>query len=545
LFVKKNPDLLPEVYDQEDIKRALAGQSEIHQRLLISSRNSYKSTYNLIDLLSWVLCFGGDIRILMVSATQPLSAGFLKLFRAYWTLKNPNDPTLFNQLFPEHMVEPGEGSKKSFTSPMRQLDLIQPTLMSSSLDTEGLAGERADLLCCEDVAEINNSSNPEQREKTLEKFDMLRELLEPTGFLQVIGTPFAPGDIYSTILDREKQSETPSLLYQINPAWRVKSDVKKEPYDLTLISDEVELLFPTRLTFAYLKTKLRENVKQFRQQSLCSWVPDADSELKLTFDEDVLRRHIRPISYFDGSPLIGTYVICDPSLSTNAKADPTCIIAMQIRKFNGEDTAIIADCDMDRYRQSEIVEHLLAMIYKHSPNNTLVERTGNWESLREDIHKLSRIRGLPTPNIYFKPTNLGGVTLRNKYTRIKNLEKYLAADRLWFIGSGWTDEALGQVISLGPIFHKSSATRHDDFPDAVALGVEAYMPRHLGDLTLSKKNPEQEAQEKAARDQERLKAWTAHIFGTTAGTPQARPVEAEPELENPLFRGLGSALRRN
>jgi len=78
-----------------------------------------------------------------------------------------------------------------------------------------LAGERCDLFVAEDIAEISNSSTPEQREKTLVKFDMLCELLEPFGFLQLVGTPISsgsgqgddPGDIYSILLHRESQRD--------------------------------------------------------------------------------------------------------------------------------------------------------------------------------------------------------------------------------------------------------------------------------------------------------------------------------------------------
>jgi len=66
------------------------------------------------------------------------------------------------------MLWPDElGNSTNFISPMRRLDLIQPTFFSTSLDSEGLAGERCDLFVAEDIAEFRNSSTPEQREKNL------------------------------------------------------------------------------------------------------------------------------------------------------------------------------------------------------------------------------------------------------------------------------------------------------------------------------------------------------------------------------------------
>jgi len=361
LFVKKNPDLLPEKYSWEDVKQALAGQSEIHQRLLISSRSSYKSSFEICDLLSWVLAFGGDLRILCVSATRPLSRGFLKSFRDYWTYKI-DEPTLFNQLFPEFMLWPDElGSSTNFISPMRRLDLIQATYTPVSLDSEGLAGERCDLFVGEDLAEINNSSTPEQREKTLLKFDMLYELLEPFGFLQLVGTPISsgsgqgddPGDIYSTLLAREAQRDEKRMLYQINPCWTVNSGVNKEPFDKSLTADEVTLLFPSRLTFPILMAKLQDNEKVFRQQSLCSWVPDGDEGPKIHFEEDVLRKACYPS---ESAPKDGFVVLTgDLALTSQRYSDFSALAAVRIAPAsNGKWQMVVLDVDFGRWKSTEI-----------------------------------------------------------------------------------------------------------------------------------------------------------------------------------------------
>jgi len=70
LFVQKKY-LLPEVYDWEDVKVALAAQSDIHQRMLISSRSSYKSSVNIVDLAQWVLVLRDMRGTLNHSATFP------------------------------------------------------------------------------------------------------------------------------------------------------------------------------------------------------------------------------------------------------------------------------------------------------------------------------------------------------------------------------------------------------------------------------------------------------------------------------------------
>jgi hypothetical protein len=552
LFVKKNPDLLPEVYDQEDIKKALAGQSDIHQRLLISARNSYKSSYNLIDLMSWVLCFGGDLRIAIISSTKPLSAGFLKLFRSYWTLKNPKAPTLFNQFFPEFMIAPDQGKATSFTSPCRQLDLIQPTLSSSSLDTEGQAGERGDIICFEDVAEITNSSTPDQREKTLQKFDMLRELLEPSGFLQVIGTPIAsrvgdiPGDLYQTMLEREEEADEKRLLYMICPAWVVKPEIKKEPFDLTLTEDEVDLLFPSRLSFKYLKAKLRESAGQgfriFRQQSLCQWIPDENSLLKVHFDEEVLRAHLRPASFFASFPVVKNVMTVDTATSVSKFADLSSICFGKIMKKDGDDICVVWDILADRLKTSELAIKIVDMIAKHSPNQVLIEQGPDSDSLYRFMTRNAMLRNVPIPQIIWKTTRSGGTPVRNKLGRIRALEPEIQSDRLWFNSTAgtWVDATFAEFVNCDGLT-KSNSHRKDDRIDSIAL-LQHFMPKRITESGV--KNEEQDKAEQEALAAERLRAWGRYIFGNSVEAPRPRPVEPDgPEL-NPFMRVGGGALRR-
>jgi hypothetical protein len=540
LFVQKNPDLLPEIYDQEDLKQALAGQSEIHQRLLISSRNSYKSTYNLIDLLSWVLCFGGDIRIFMISATKKLSAGFLKSFRDYWTVKNPKSPTLFNQLFPEYMIRPGEGSATSFVSPMRQLDLIQPTLTSASMSSEGLAGERADLICSEDSAEISNSSSPEMREKTLEFFDSVLHLLEPSGFLQVVGTPFAPGDIYSTLLERESKRDEKQMLHQINPCWAVKEGVNKSPYDVTLTEDEVMLLFPSRLTFRWLMNKLRDGEKEFRQQYLCSWVPDIEDELTITFLESDLRLHTKPLSYFASFQTIENILVVDPSFTTGRWADPSAIVNIRMARQGLKPVAIVTDCLLERLKVSDLAGRIVDSVMRNRPNRMLIERAGNWESLADAIQKTARLRHVLLPYIYWKPTTGGGV-IQNKARRIKGLEPHVENSELWFVQSPiWNEQLFAQFAFFdGGPYKRSSQVRKDDGPDACALAMEWAFPR---DVEESERTAAQKEAEKAAREDAQRRAIQQMIFGAEVIRRPVEPLQEEPD--NPLFRGTGAALKR-
>src|ERR1700693_3506404 len=119
-------------------------EPRIKSHLLIGSRNGYKSSCLLILALTAVLCCP-DIRMLLVSETQKLSKGFIRSFRNYFEVASKENPTRFQQLFPEYMIPVGDGSSLNFQSPMARLNLIAPTAEASSMESAHTGG-RADFL---------------------------------------------------------------------------------------------------------------------------------------------------------------------------------------------------------------------------------------------------------------------------------------------------------------------------------------------------------------------------------------------------------------
>ena len=491
VFIKLNPDLLPEKYSWEDVKKALAAQSNIRQRLLISSRSSYKSSYVVVDLLSWVLAFGGDLRIQCCSATKPLSKGFLKSFRDYWTYR-VGEPALFSQLWPEFSLFPDElGSQTNFISPMRRLDLIQATYTPVSLDSEGLAGERTDFAVYEDVAEINNSSTPEQREKTLTKVDMLNELVEPFGQILYVGTPISsgtgvgddPGDIYSTLLAREDQRSEKRLLYRIDPCWTVKEGVNKLPYDKTLTEDEVILLFPSRLTFSILMGKLSDNEKVFRQQNLCSWVPDGNEGPKIHFSEEVLRRALIPLNAVPQSGgAIFSVIVGDLALTSNRTSDNSALACVTFAPTTtGKWRMFLKDAECGRYTMAELA-HLTAKFMKRHPEarSVYIERISGTELLQREVYQWGLRLAVNTKNIYWASPDSSKDAQQNRLLGLSILLENEDSDGpLLRIANGhFVDELVSQFLRVSatrPNAQGDIRFRRIDLCDALAISTR-YLP---------------------------------------------------------------------
>jgi hypothetical protein len=429
LFPQLEPALLslPEKFGQKDIAEAFTKLSDVRQRCLIAARSSFKSTFSTVFTLALMLCFAGSVRILVCTATQPLAKGFARSFRSMLTVKDPNNPSLLNQLWPEHCISPDEGKSLEYTSPFRQLDaLIEPTLTATSVISEGQAGARYDLACMDDCAEISNSSTPETRAKTQERIDMLRELGEPHSLTNYVGTPISPGkgteddpgDLYSVLLRREERNQAsggdPKLSFVICPAWTLKPGVSKKSWDSSLTEDEVDLLFPTRLTFKYLMGKLKEclatdsTAKIFRQQSLVSWVPDDESEVTVTFSEAVLRSRLRHRGFFDATALPGTpiYLSLDRSWSVAVTADFSAICVTRVQQVVEEQRAttalVLLDVVFGRWKESQLILEICKAIEKHGPSAWVLEKDRGHEELVLGVRKMCSLKNLVMPHVILR-----------------------------------------------------------------------------------------------------------------------------------------------
>lgn len=553
LFPQLEPALLslPEKFGQKDIAKAFQSMSEVRQRCLIAARSSFKSTFSTVFTLALVLAFAGSVRVLVCTATQPLAKGFARSFRSMLTLKDPNNPSLLNQLWPEHCISPDEGKSLEYTSPFRQLDvLIEPTLMATSVISEGQAGMRYDLAVMDDCAEISNSSTPETRAKSQERIDMLRELGEPHSLTNYVGTPISPGagteddpgDLYSVLLRREEKNRAsggdPKLLYTICPAWTLKPGVSKKAWDPTLTEDDVDLLFPTRLTFKYLMGKLKEclatdtTAKIFRQQSLVSWVPDDESEITVTFSEAVLRSRLRPRSFFDATALPGTpiYLALDRAWSVAATADYSALSVVRIQQVieeKRETAMVVLDMMFGRWKESELILNICKAIENHTPSAWVLERDKGHEELVLGVRKMCSLKNLVMPHVILR--NVSNEA-RAKAIKIKQLEAPLVDGRFWLVSASWNDALIQQFIRFDGIKKSGSIlASKDDGPDSIATAYQVWGPRAASEVIA----PEEIERRRHEDEEESARARRRHfydaMFGGTPYTPPKPEEQVVPE----------------
>lgn len=157
------------------------------KRLLLQAfRASGKST--LAGLFSaWLLCRDPDLRILVLSAEQTLSAKMARTIRKIIELH-----PLAAHLRPDN---PDQWAADSFTVRRNRIGR-DPSVLARGLHAN-ITGARADIILCDDVEVPNTCDTAEKREKLRDRLSENEFILTPGGTQLYIGTPHTYYSIYA------------------------------------------------------------------------------------------------------------------------------------------------------------------------------------------------------------------------------------------------------------------------------------------------------------------------------------------------------------
>jgi hypothetical protein len=394
-----NPDTLPSNYTQKEMRLWLDSISPVKDYLLMASRNSMKSSFSLVWLLTLHLCCP-DARALLVSETQKLSAGFIRSYRSYWERK-PHQETVLTKYFPEYCIPAGTGTAKSFESPMAHLDLIQGSAEATSMESV-VAGGRAEVLLFDDPISNLSCGTEEQRQKSVNNFDLLQKLREVLGSFSItIGTPwYADEDLYAVLLQRNEAEGGDSLSYRIDPVVRLKPHAlhKLTPALLpTLTEEDIEsYLLPVRMPWRFVKKEIAANPTFALSQNFCIFPTDADADIKVQFDEHELRSRFGAASFFEGV-VLRTVMALDRAYSVQRYADYSCIVTGKVMEVQGTTAMVIPEVILDRLRESELAVAIVKAIEKHNPAVFVAEKDRGFEELWAKVKEQARLRSIILP----------------------------------------------------------------------------------------------------------------------------------------------------
>ncbi len=466
---------------------ALKDLADPNEGLELTPRGSFKSTLNAIDCVQWIICFP-DIRILVLTAEKSLGLSFVDEIRNYFVVQ-PEGPTPFQELFPEFCIDAGERvSSLEFTTPARRTYRKEPTVWANSIGAN-LPGWHCDVLKADDVVNDTNAADGDQITKIRTRFNMARKLVDPGGFIDVIGTPYDPEDLYGSI-----QKEGGNIRFLKAGAWRSKAGADPT-HDLS--EEDADLFFPARLTHSFLARERKRDPASFATQYLCI----ATAGGRLVFSDPVLDGAIIPAASRPRKVL--HYGAWDLGYKQRRNSD---LSVGAIGSLDEEGRLYLEEVICGRWTGLELAYQIAAANKKWELQITAIEDVLGAQWLAPEIERAALMTGRYCRVDWTTVDN----TENAKFLRISGLAPLLESGRLYFLDScSSLETALEQFRT-----YTGRRGAHDDIVDAISM-LRKYVPEH----------PAQPPEDAASM---RSRMMYDRIFGTGSNAPV---YESEPEPE--------------
>lgn len=473
-FVQKNPSL------------SVAQQDPQHKiRLLEMPRGSFKSVGDGIDCVQWIITIP-DIRIMFLTASLGLAKEFVGEIKNYFTISdevktNPEnvDMTPFQFLFgadlrferPKRMgqfqrlnfliPEGKEGKETEFICPARTRGdqaKKEVTIWAGSVGA-GKVGKHCDVMKPDDAIDEKNTDTPKLIAKTKKRIGMASKLVDPGGYKDNIGTPYAPTDYYNHI--RLNVADT---LVLIRPAKWLKRDangataIERGVSEKDLREQDWSLLFPVdkygveKLSYRQLQAFQEEDPEGFPSQ----YMLDPHGYKKVSFPEELLQQQIITTAQMPEEKM-ACYILWDLADTQTDQSDYSVGTVLMVDR---ENRGYVVEIFRDRYTYDELCRVIAKSNHDYKPLQIVVENARGAEKLKGSMIQAARDLGDKTiPLNFVKVTNVKAA----KAIRIGKLQPRLRDRRLFFLN---TISCLEDLIVE---FRDFGSAAHDDIPDSIGL----------------------------------------------------------------------------
>ena len=271
LYVKKNPNL------------PIEQQHVVKNRMHLDPRFTYKTTFKRVDNVQWIAAFPETISMLNETATQPLAKTISIGCANYFYCAKFKQPTPFQQLFPELVVdkEPFSQGRDSWSTPVKRVGELNDTVAFTSPQSVQ-SGWHPWIINADDMVETKNSglrASQEVRQGVIDTFDTNKNTLVPGGYMHLVGTRYHPFDLYGV------------RLADMNPdRWKVliRHSVRRKDGSRLLVGefppeDELEIPFAELPGMNY--ERLREMFYDNYETFMCQQQNDPQGGHTPTFDD--------------------------------------------------------------------------------------------------------------------------------------------------------------------------------------------------------------------------------------------------------------------
>lgn len=440
---------------QKDPSKAFYDQDVYHERLLEYPRGAYKSTVDIVDCVQWYLVFP-DTRILILTAAEDLAISFIGELKNYFYIAPNAQLTTFQNLFPEWTLKPSTlGPENEFICPKRSSGdekKKDPSAWAASIMST-LPGKHCDLLKGDDVVSDKNADTPQLIQKVIRKVTYAKSLVDPGGFIDLIGTPYAPNDLY--MFTETKALEGELLVLKTPARWLRAESAHKEERDCT--HADYHLLFEFNkigrpvLTHDYLDKRKREDMSIYLSQYMLS----ASGKRKIKFTLELLMQ--RTISMEMLPHHLSYYIFWDFAYTAGDRSDYS---VGAVIGFDEENRAYLVEMLRDHYIDSDLAHAVVDSYKKYQPRLVSIENSNGAQFLEQTIRRYAEEVGIDyIPLDFFKVDKSPNA----KASRIGALQPKLLGGELFFLD---TVEGLEDLYKE---FKDFGSLTHDDIPDVISF----------------------------------------------------------------------------
>lgn len=445
-----------------DPGRPLEAQLDpVRRRIWLDPRGTFKTSLVTDYAVQWTVCFP-EIRILFLGGEKSLALASLDTYTETFVIRG--EPTRFQRLFSEFCIHPGEKYERKYVAPCRRNPKRhkEPTAWSNSVDS-ALSGWHPDLMVPDDVQNDENSSNLERIAKVKKVYYMARKLLEPVWGREVFGgTRHDPNDLGGELLAERSPHVTSLARAALWARADLPADRRKQleaqlrdPNIPSADFDEKdwELLFPERLSFAFLMGERGPGIEKFL--TFCSqYLNDpVAARGRPTFLLEQMREASVPANVIPAHGRI--FISWDLAYSMKSGRDYYVGAAALL---DANERLFVLELVRGHFVTHEIVYHIVDMVRRWNPEVTDIEDTLGARYLLSDLDRMAAQMGVALKIDWF-PVNASPQAMDG---RVQSCESLLQQRRLFFSnGIACMDDLYQEFCDYGK-------AAHDDIPNTIS-----------------------------------------------------------------------------
>lgn len=420
-----------------DIEKFLCRPSQ--RKLLLVPRDHLKTS---IVTKAWTiqnLLKNPNVRALITNQVWAKSKEMLFEIKEFLTTKS-DLPKIFGEFQSDRWRE------DDIVIRQRTKALSAPTIATSGVEAEQTSSH-FDIIIHDDLQGQQNYRTPEQRQKVKEYYQSTIALLEPDGFMVVVGTRWHLDDIYAHIIENE------ATYYDVMVRRVVEDGKLIFPKKFSKKLNRLKKIWEPSLTqvhdyVTYLKESKRS---QFYSQYMNNPVDEENQKFKHAF-----------FQYWDRRPeRLAISMTVDPAIGLKNENDYT---AINVSGMDEGGKIYVLDTLKGRWSPYDAIQAIFTTYLKWQPHTVGLETGGFQKTYQYALEEEMRRR-----KVFFSIKELKHGSNLSKEMRIEALEPYyrmgMVTHAIWMKGKSLEEELLS--------FPKG---RHDDELDAMASQLEVLVP---------------------------------------------------------------------